>query len=91
MKRMKFISKVNIGFAIGILVTVMGCLLAMNPKELATQWENTSPGNWSGHLDEEKWHFYQIFSYIMVGFGLFLTGTTFYRWMFSSDSHSADL
>jgi hypothetical protein len=74
-------SKIHKGFVIGAAVTVLGILLALKAEHLATDWQMIGPDAWGGTTDPDKRHLYQTLGLFIAGFGLFLTGITFYRWL----------
>lgn len=74
-------SKIRAGFTMGAIVTVLGVLIALKAENLATNWQMIGPDAWGGTTDPDKSHLYQTLGLIMAGFGLFLSGLTFYHWL----------
>ena len=74
-------SKLQLGFLAGLIVTGLGVLLALGAGNLATRWEMIGPNAWGGTTDPDRAHLYQTLGLIITGFGLFLTGSTFYEWL----------
>ncbi len=74
-------SKIRKGIAIGVIITALGVLLALNADNLATNWQMIGPNAWGGTTDPDKRHLYQNLGLLAAGFGLLLTGLAFYRWL----------
>ena len=74
-------SKISKGIVIGVVITALGVLLALNADNLATNWQMIGPNAWGGTTDPDKKHLYQNLGLLVAGFGLLLTGLAFYRWL----------
>jgi len=72
----------------GAIVLFLGVLLAFRADDLATNWQMIGANAWGGTTDPAKSHLYQTMGLLTAMFGLFLTGSTFYRWL---SSPKADL
>jgi len=74
-------NKIRVGFMMGAVAIFLGVLLAFRADDLATNWQMIGPNAWGGTTDPNKSHLYQTMGLLTAIFGLFLTGSTFYRWL----------
>ena len=79
---------IRIGFFVGGLTMVCGLLVVLTAPALATQWESLGNNVWGGTTDPAQEHLYQLFGWLAIGFGLYLTAITFSRWL--AYSHRLD-